>query len=194
VAFSVSMTGSRELIARLGKVSPQIREASRRSLALIGERLASYGKTTAWDESGLHVRTGDLRRTEAAMPVEETPRGLRGGMIASQSLPYGPIQDQGGVIRAVNATYLTIPLDEALTPSGVAKFGARDAEAAGYTTFVRNHIIFGIKGGVLYPLFLLVPSVIIPASHFVSRILQPNIPMIERTLKQGIDEAIRETK
>jgi hypothetical protein len=192
--FNIQLRGDKQLSARLGRLSPAIRQAARKHLAVIGENLATYGKTVAWEESGLKVRTGDLRRSMAAMPVTENEHGLQGGMLAGQGLAYGPIQEYGGIIRAKNVTFLTIPLDEALTASGVARFSARDAEAAGYRTFVRNHIIYGVKDGVLYPLFLLVPSVTIPATHFAGRILAPNRTMIERELKQAVDEGIHESK
>lgn len=192
--FNLSIRGDKQLSVRLGRLSPAIRQAARRHLAVIGENLTTYGKTEAWAESGLQVRTGDLRRSMAPMPVEENQHGLRGGMVAGQGLAYGPIQDMGGIVRAKNATYLTIPLDEAKTPAGVARFSAGDAEAAGYRTFVRNHIIFGIKDGILYPLFFLVPSVTIPATHFAGRILAPNKAMIERELREAIKEGIHESK
>jgi len=191
MSITISMRGKMELQAKIAHMSPSIRKAAKKRLGIIGEHLASYAKKH-FSDSGLHVRTGDLRRSEQAMPVEETMHGVKGGMMASQKLPYGPIQEFGGVIRAKNATYLTIPMEEALTSAGVARFSAGEAEAAGYRTFVHNHMIFGVKDGVLYPLFYLVPSVTIPARPYVGPVRDANRVYIEEQLKQAVSEGIRE--
>jgi hypothetical protein len=125
------------------------------------------------------------------MTVERTAHGLVGGMLAGQGLPYGPIQEFGGTIVPKNSQYLTIPLDAALTPSGVMRFDARGAEAAGYKTFVRGNIIFGIKDKVLVPLFVLVTSVTIPARPFAGPALPANREYIERELNDAVKEAVR---
>lgn len=189
---TLTLQGNRQLTAKVGHLSGAILERGARALGTIGERLATYGRTH-FPDNGLHVRSGDLRRSMNAMPVEKTLHGLRGGMLASQGLPYGPIQEFGGIIKPVNGTYLTIPLDEAVTSAGVARFSAPEAEAAGYKTFVRGRVIYGIKDGILYPLFALVTQVVIPARPFVGPTLAANKAFIENTLKKAVDEAIKES-
>lgn len=83
--------------------------------------------------------------------------------------PYMRILDKGGTIKPRNGRYLTIPLGAARTPSGAyVRFTARQVisnpESAGYSgTFIRNGIIFGVKGDgdarTIEPLFKLVEQV-----------------------------------
>lgn len=189
---SITLQGDRQITARLGNVTPAIRKAAVRRMNGISQHLATYAREH-FEDSGLHVRTGDLRRSESAIPTTEDKAGVHGGMVASQSLPYGRIQEVGGVIYPVHGQYLTIPLDEALTASGVAKFTAREAEDAGYKTFIRGNIIYGVKDGILYPLFLLVSHVTIPPRPFVAPTLKANQQFVERELKAAVDEGIRES-
>jgi hypothetical protein len=183
--MNITLQGGRQLSARLSSIGPAVRANARKELPIIGEHLATYGREH-FEDSGLHVRSGDLRRSMAAMPVEEDSHGLRGGMIAGQGLPYGRIQEEGGTIVPKNGQYLTIPIGEALTSAGVARFAAPDAEAEGYKTFVRNNIIFGVKDGQLFPLFILVTSVTIPARPFVGPTLDANRDWIVERLQKYV--------
>lgn len=195
--INYTIEGRTEISARLKRLSPAIRESGRKRLGLIGEHLATYGREH-FEESGLHVRSGDYRRSFAAMPVEEDEHGLRGGMIVGQGLPYPPVQEFGATITPKNAQNLAIPLEEALTPAGVPRFAPRDAEAAGYYTFVRGRIIYGIRagehGGELFPLFLLVPQVSIPPRPTVKPTFDNNREYIECNLKEAVDEAVKESR
>lgn len=188
--MNVTLEGGKRLTARLHNMGPSIRASVRRELGVIGEHLATYGRAH-FEDSGLKVRSGDLKRSIAAMPVEEDSNGLRGGMLAGQGLPYGPLQEFGGTIVPVNGTYLTIPIGEALTPAGVPRFSALEAEDAGYSTFIKGRIIFGVKDGTLYPLFLLVTSSTIPARPFAGPTLNANRTWIEGRLKNVIDESLK---
>jgi len=183
--MNITLQGGQKLTAKLSSIGPAIRANARKELPYIGEHLATYGREH-YEDSGLHVRSGDLRRSMAAMAVEEDSHGIRGGMVAGQGLPYAPIHEHGGTIVPKNGTYLTIPIGEALTDAGVARFGALDAEAEGYKTFVRNNIIFGVKDGQLFPLFILVTSVTIPARPFVGPTLDANRDWIEDRIQKNI--------
>lgn len=73
-------------------------------------------------------------------------------------------------IRPTKSKYLAIPLDAVLTATGVARGGPREVAQEYDRTFVRpskrnsaNKVIFGVKNGVVTPLFALVPEVIIKA-------------------------------
>jgi hypothetical protein len=195
--INITVEGRNILAARLQRLSPAIREAGRKRLGIIGEHLASWGRTH-FEDSGLHVRSGDFRRSFAVMPVEEDEHSVRGGMLVGQKLPYPPVHEFGATITPKNAQMLAIPMEEALTPSGVQRFAPRDAEAAGYKTSVHvspggQVILFGYKDGVLYPLFLLVHSVTIPARPTVKPTLDNNREYIDRQLKEAVDEGIKES-
>lgn len=189
--MNVTLEGGKRLTARLHNMGPSIRASARRELGLVGEHLGTYYRDH-FEDSGLHVRSGDMKRSGTAMPVEEDANGLRGGLLVGQGLPYAPLQEFGGTIFPTKGTYLTIPIGEALTPSGVPRFTALEAEDAGYSTFIKGRIIFGVKDGVLYPLFLLVTSVTIPARPTAGPTLNANRPWIESRLKSVVDESIRE--
>lgn len=188
--MNVTIEGAKRVSVRLANLGPNIRTLGRRELGLIGEHLGTYYREH-FEDSGLHVRSGDMKRSGTAMPVEEDANSLRGGLLVGQGLPYAPMQEFGGTIVPVRAQFLTIPIGEALTPSGVARFSAPEAESAGYKTFVRGHILYGVKDGQLYPLFILATSVTIPARPTAGPTLDANRTWIEGRLKNVVDEAIK---
>jgi hypothetical protein len=194
MSFNLTIDGGKRIQARLQHMGPAIRTSARRELGVIGEHLATYGRAH-FEESGLKVRSGDLRRSMAAMPVEEDAHGLTGGMLAGQGLKYAPLQEFGGTILPVNATMLAIPMEEALTSAGVARFAPRDAEAAGYervffSNVGSNLMMWGVKDGQMFPLFLMVRSVTVPARPFAGPTLDANRAWIEARIKRAVDEGI----
>lgn len=194
--MNVTFQGGKQLSARIQNMGPSIRASARRQLGVIGEHLATYGRAH-FEDSGLKVRSGDLRRSITAMPVEEDEHGLRGGMLAGQGLPYAPIQEFGGTILPVNGQFLAIPMEDALTPSGVPRFAPRDAESAGYDRVFFSPIgnqlyMYGVKDGVIHLLFILVRSVTLKPHPFVGPTLDANRTWIEQRLKQAVDEGIKE--
>lgn len=189
--INYSIQGKDSLAAKVKNLSPAIRAAGRKKLAIIGEHLATDGREH-FEDSGLHVRSGDFRRSFASMAVEENEHGLTGGMIVGQGLPYPPAQEFGATITPKNAAHLAIPLEGALTTSGVPRFAPRDAEAAGYRTFVRGKILYGTKDGELVPLFVLVDSVTIPPRPTVGPTLDRNKAWIERELLDAVNEGMKE--
>lgn len=193
--MNVTVQGAKRVTARLHNLGPSIRTSARHELGLIGEHLGTYYRDHFGD-SGLHVRSGDMKRSATAMPVEEDAHGLRGGLLVGQGLPYPRIQEEGGTILPVNGQFLAIPMDDVLTASGVARFQSRDAESAGY-----GHIffipvgsqlgMFGMKDGEVHLLFILVRSVTIPARPTVGPTLEANRAWIEGRLKRVVDESIK---
>lgn len=92
-----------------------------------------------------------------------------------RDVPYARIQELGGVIRPVNVKWLTIPLDAALTASGVADKPARSFEntflvkikdADGFKMFIMQRA--GDDDDEIVPLFQLVKRVKLPATHWLS--------------------------
>jgi hypothetical protein len=187
--MKITLQGGKALTARLQHIGPAVRVNAWRELGFIGEHLATDGRAH-FEDNGLHTRTGDFRRSFAAMPVTQGGSWIRGGMLAGQGLPYPPVHEFGATITPKNSQYLAIPLEEALTAAGVAKFAPRDAEAAGYKTFFRGKILYGVKDGILYPLFVMVTSVTIPARPTVGPTLDRNKDWIVERLKKATDEAV----
>jgi hypothetical protein len=194
MSMNITIDGGKRIQAKFQHMGPAIRASARRELGLIGEHLATYGRSH-FEESGLKVRSGDLRRSMAAMPVEEDAHGLTGGMLAGQGLKYAPLQEFGGTIVPVNASMLAIPMEEVLTPAGVARFSPRDAESAGYDRIFFSNVgsqlmMWGSKDGQIFPLFLMVRSVTVPAKPSAGPTLDANRVWIEGRLKRVVDEGI----
>ena len=145
----------------------------------------------------LKNRTGTLERSITVAPVEETSTTIVGAVGTNEI--YARIQELGGTISAKNAANLTIPLDAALTPSGVARFSAREVidnpSVAGMTgTFFAKSILFGKNGSAITPLFLLKPSVTLPARPYMSRALEEQRGAIEQRLSNALSQAMREAQ
>lgn len=100
------------------------------------------------------------------------------GMIGSGDAFYLKIHETGGVIKAKNVKYLTIPLPAALNSNGTPKKpSARDWD----NTFVAkskkgNLIIFQKVGSKIIPLYVLKTSVKIPARLGMEKALRGGIP------------------
>lgn len=122
-------------------------------------------------------RTGTLAR--AIMDrVIVTATGAIGEVWPDLSkAPYGAIQEFGGTVVPKNGQALAIPLEAMLTANGVARGTAmqvkHDPQAFGYrSTFIPHghDVIMGTPIGehTAIPLFALKPSVVIPATHYLS--------------------------
>ena len=117
-------------------------------------------------EGSLSRRTGTLN--EAILnSVEVTGSTFLDmeGSIGAPGIPYASIQETGGTIKAKSGKMLAIPLPAAMTTDGVSMLRSpRDWP----NTFVRkskagNLIIFMKLGDRIVPLYVLKPSVTIPA-------------------------------
>lgn len=174
-------------------------------------QMEKYIKETTYPESGLHVRTGNLRRSIRAQKVIHEGRSVIGRVLAGQRLAYARIQEYGGAIVPVRAQALTIPLDAAKTPAGVARFDARGAQDAGYRTFIRNQIIYGVKrssgkssvtkhGQIRFrvkyskpiPLFKLVKRVEIPERRYMRNAMDHFRPIIISSIANAVKAEIRQ--
>jgi phage gpG-like protein len=175
--------------ASVGAIPTAMRKNIRKAISVALISLVREVKTRTYPASGLHVRTGALRRSVVPGPIEEGKSFIRGQVLVGQNLPYAMIHEYGGEIRPKNASYLTIPLAAVKTPAGVARFRARDAEAYGYQTFVRNRVIFGSRDGRIVPLFALKSSVKIPARPF----FRPAIKAKQHEIVQLLVKALRST-
>jgi len=111
------------------------------------------------------------------------------GTIGSDT-PYAAIQEFGGVIKAKNVTYLTIPLPAALDGNGVPlKTKARDWP----NTFVAkskagNLIIFQRRGTSIVPLYVLKTSVTIPPRLGMKKTLDAGLPYF---VGRAMDELVK---
>jgi len=97
-----------------------------------------------------------------------------GATLKTERMIYANIHEVGGIINAKPGKALAIPIGEALTPAGVARFKPRQITSVGYEdSFIRgrkggNAILFGLLKGKAIPLFVLVKSVTIPARKYMT--------------------------
>lgn len=159
VTFEVETADIAPLLAGL-KATPRqitaiVKTVMQRGM-LLAERIAKDLARTR-----LRVRTGFLIKAIRARVESDTDAvyGLLGiATTSDRVLVYAAVQELGsnGPIRAKNAyrnvpggPYLNIPLDAALTPAGVTRFSAREAESVypGGTVIAKskkgNWILFG---------------------------------------------------
>lgn len=113
------------------------------------------------------------------------------GRLAVKGIPYARIQETGGVIRAKNAQYLTIPLPAALNPDGTPKKRrARDWDR----TFIKrsksgNLLIFRKVGDKIEPLYVLKKSVRIPARLGMRQTLEAGLPyFVDKAMQAMVRE------
>jgi hypothetical protein len=176
-----------------GKITGGVWKTTKTAFKTVGKLLETYlkqekftGGTTA---DRLATRSGLLKASVKAVVVSETPQGIEGGVAFGTvySRPHIGPKGQVTTIKPKKGKYLTIPLDAAKTPAGVARGSAMFGPWG--DTFVAktksgNLIIFGRKkmykdvkvGGTrvkglsvmkmgrdVVPLFLLKKEVKIPA-------------------------------
>lgn len=196
--MEITLEGGKRLSARLDHMGPAIRTAARRQLVNIGDHMVKWGQQH-FGESGLTRRSGKLTSSMATLPVEEDAHSLTGGMMAGQNIRYAKAQEFGAEIDAQSGHMLAIPMEDALTPAGVARFAPRDAVEKGdyervfFSNVGNNVYMFGVKDGIVHLLFVLVHHVSIPARPFAGPTLDANRPWIEGRLKMAVDEGIKES-
>lgn len=184
------------------------------TIAALAPALATRLKTAVRDgaaaiiqrvkaDAALKTRTGNYARALLPMPIETDGYSVTGGMYVDlNKAKYGAIQEFGGTIRPVHGRYLTIPIGDALTGNGVARFTARglieNPQAFGFLrTFFYKHVLFGdpTKGGQMVravPLFVLKSSVTLPARHPVQNAADAERPGIEARIAEAVAEATQE--
>jgi hypothetical protein len=123
-----------------------------------------------------------------------------GATLQTNRMIYANILETGGVIRPVTAKMLAIPIGEALTPAGVARFKPRQiVSEGGYdNSFFRrtkagNLILFGSKGGMakisITPLFLMKDSVTIPPFRYMETTVEQTQGQVVLDIISKIKEA-----
>ena len=153
----------------------------------------------------LHRRTGNLAKSMGFRVYRDDNGNLEsqigsGATLQTNRMIYANILETGGIIRPVKARMLAIPIGEAKTPAGVARFKPRQITSSGYdSSFIRrsqagNLILFGAKKGMgktsITPLFLLKDKVKIPEFRYMAT-------TVEQTQGQAVNDIvdkIREAK
>jgi hypothetical protein len=179
--------------AKLRRLTPEVKRRGIQELTKLVYALREEARTK-FDEAGLHSRTAALKGSiEAIPPVEVSAHEIIAKVVAGQKLKYAWAQEEGGVIKAKNARFLAIPLDAAKTAAGVARFGPRQIESAGYTgSFVKGGILYGKQGDRIVPLFVFKRSVTLPKRAFMKPALAAMQPRIRAGFMSVLDRAVKE--
>lgn len=186
--ITVTVTGDKELIAKFGKMSNSVRERLRGRIS----RLQWILRRLIQDElhTVLHTRTSALSGGITVYPIEEDSHGIR-GPVGTGDTVYARIHEYGGTVVPKTAGALTIPLEAALTPQGVAKGTAREVGAEYDGTFFKHGVLFGKTGKEIIPLFALVQSVTIPARPYMKPALLKVKPQVEAELREMLVEIFK---
>lgn len=105
---------------------------------------------------------------------------------------YMAVHEEGAVIRAKRARYLTIPLPAALDSRGLPlKPSARDWPNTFVGTSRRgNVLIFQRRGRAIVPLYLLRRSVVMPARLRAEGDVVGSLPYFEQILLERLDDHV----
>lgn len=169
--------------------------------AKLATKAAGFITATQLSGNPLRRRTGSLAKSVAgrAMMVNGVP-AFRVGVFRGPAVAYARIQEHGGTVRPVRAKALAMPVDDALTPAGVDRYGG-PRQYPGRLTFVpfRNS---GVAVGALYDaaslkavthsktvnyaaarrLYVLLKMAKIPARHYLRNGLRNYLPYIASEL------------
>ena len=139
VAPSIERQTTR-LAGILGKMPTVVERRMFNALRQVGDaHLAEMRlRLRADSASGIRTRSGALRQSFGKR-IERTGEtsGLR-MFLFSAGVPYAEIHEFGGTITPKNVTFLTIPLEDNLTPAGVPRFPSAKAlrDDPAHKTFV----------------------------------------------------------
>jgi hypothetical protein len=168
----------------------------------MAERFKPYAGRRAGFDTSIQTRSGALRR---AFGFAVGGSGLAAELrLYAAGLSYIRAQEYGATIKPRNKRYLTVPLDDALTPSGVQKGGARLVRrgnryftADGDPTFIfrskRGSLLIGsrAKNGRMRLLYALRSSVSLrPRLGFRETFERVTVPSLRARLAQAAREAV----
>ena len=198
----ITAEGAHEIAVSFTRAPARITARVRDNAVRVGLGLVAHIKSTHLSGGSLKTRTGHARRSIFS---RVTPQGQDLVVHVGADLrkaKYMRIHELGGVITPKRSQNLTIPIGEAMTAKGVARFSARQVISApgsfGYTgTFIANDVIFGKRGtggdAEIVPLFALKKRVVIRAVGYLRKTLVEKKAWISRTMGAGIEqEATRE--
>ena len=108
--INVTLTGDREILAKLGSIPTVVQAAVLKKVYELTLRLEAYVKTEKLNGQVLNRKTGRLARSIGSR-VEETANLIVGIVFQSSDVPYGAIHEFGGktaahIIRPKKASVL----------------------------------------------------------------------------------------
>jgi len=139
---------------------------------------------------GVYTRSGRLRGS-----FHHAVRGASLNQLVGlyfTNLVYAPVQERGATISARRARYLTIPLDAAKTPAGVARGPARSFPNTFFLRSSRGNLLLMQRrpGQKAVPLFLLKRSVKVPPRLGLEAEWRAFRPHVVEKLRQATRRAL----
>jgi phage gpG-like protein len=195
--FVLTLEGEKELLQKVDRLAPRIREGvGRKALLQSALLLERHIKTEKLSGQVLHVRSGRLR-SSISHRLEQIGQDLTARV--GTNLVYARIHEFGGTITAKRAANLAIPTGIARTPAGVPRYTARQLIAnpgvGGFTrTFFRHHKLYGVtRGGRVRAAFILKKSVTIPQRSYMRTALREKQQEIVQTIAMEVNRALQES-
>ena len=184
--------GFRQTVKELGAMGPAVIEGTSAGLAKGVKLAASHVSKNFLTGQALKRRTGNLARSIDGW-MAQTLDGVVGIRDSAAVKKYAwMLTDEQKTITAKNAKALTIPIGEALTKSGVARFeSVRQAAAELGVDIFRIKNVLGYKRGKkgkFRPLFVLVKSVFIQGSGALADGVMEKIDDITAEIQIEIDK------
>lgn len=183
----------RQVTEELGSMGDVIKKACTTGLEK-GVKIAS-GNVISNHLSGqsLKRRTGNLARA-----VDGWLEGPTEGVVG---IPEGTavdkyaylLGDEDKTITPKNGKFLTIPIGEGLTPSGVARYKSPREVEGGFFVRTNGHLLFGYKNGKkgkFRPLFVLVKSVTVQGSNALYNGVMESIGDISKAIENEISKQL----
>ncbi len=189
--LTIRVVEGAELAERFKAAGAQVRPIMRHEVVAAQFMLERAMKRNVKDT--FRQRTGDFARSISSEPLLESGEEISGR--TGSNLEYAEIQEEGGEIHAKNVRNLTIPLEAFMTGQGVARGSARDLianpEEFGYDgTFFSEGILFGKSGDQAEPLFVLKPSVTLPARPWAQPAADEVQPKFESAMRTALEALI----
>ena len=192
--IGVAIDGAQAAAKKLQKLGADLLEAERRAVDRAANEMRSTFVRAASGEI-LKRRTGVYASSIGRGPVERGVNGsfeARVGVREGGASKYAEIHETGGVIRP-KGKVLAIPVGNALTPAGVARFGPRDVPDGFWRKSKNGNLVFLAPkgaGGELEVLFVGKTSVTIPARAPMRKSFEEIRPRVPSIVQEEVARAV----
>lgn len=170
----------------LGELDGELRKAATAELWTAVSLASALAKRNATER--LRVRTGRLRSS-----IIGDSDGLTGFVRAGDAaVTYARIQDEGGTVKPRNGKYLTIPVGQALTGSGVERQPARAYKDLFPIRSKKGNLLLARRNGkALDVLYILVQRVKVPPTRFLTDAAEQAADSLREGLNTALAEVLR---
>lgn len=203
----VDVEGARALSVHYDDAPALISKTAYPLIRKIVQRLLTYVAQNKLRGNPLNFRTRTLTRALFSR-VELDGQDVVGRVgFDLNKAKYARAVTLGATITPKKGKYLTIPVGEALTASGVARIDAREfiektsKDGPGWRGFTSSFVnknktaIMGVKkSGDVEPVFALKTRVVLPKRDVLGETLTENTEEIRKALETGIVEVIQKVK